>query len=76
LKTLPHQKTPPTCIGRGVDPDSRQKIPLAQCAVCPHLRACTLLRFTGAVEDIARQLNPDDRSRRYYHDGTSKRRWQ
>jgi hypothetical protein len=71
---LPQQAiVPPSCIGRGVDPDSRQTVPVAQCAACSHVRACTLLRITGAIEDIARRLNPQDRTPRSYHDGTPAR---
>jgi hypothetical protein len=66
---------PPPCIGRGADPDSRQKIPLAQCAVCSYVKVCCLLRFTSAVEDIARRHNQEDRSRRSSYDSAPARRW-
>jgi hypothetical protein len=76
VRTVSQQSgVPPLCIGRGVDPDSGQAVGPAQCASCCFLRACTLLRITGAVEDMRRLLNPNDRSYRSYNDGTPARRW-
>lgn len=77
MKSVPQPlaPVPPPCIGRGVDPDSRQAIPLAQCARCSDFNVCNRMRTTGALEDIARRANPEDRSRRFYHDGTPARGW-